>query len=84
VFVSLYWPKQGYCEHCGKAYSPLHYAPGEVTHNVRAILAGEPIEEHLTNDSKAKNFYKSILLQDSRTCERLTFRTVDKNKERPS
>jgi hypothetical protein len=31
VFVSLYCAKEGYCEHCGKAYSPLGYAPGEVT-----------------------------------------------------
>jgi hypothetical protein len=31
VLVSPYVPKQGSCEHCGQAYSPLRYAAGEVT-----------------------------------------------------
>ena len=46
--------------------------------NVQAILAGEPIEDHLTNGSKVRNFYRSILLQDSCTIDRWMFRLFGK------
>lgn len=49
-----------------------------VTKNVTAILMGQPIEAHLTNGSKVKNFYRSILLQDSCTNDRWVFRVFGK------
>ena len=46
--------------------------------NVTAILQGAPIEDHLTNGSKVRNFYRSILLQDSCTVDRWVFRVFGK------
>src|SRR5436309_10025887 len=45
-----------------------------VTCHVRAILAGEPIELHLTRGSKVRNFYRSIMLLPSCTIDRWMFR----------
>jgi hypothetical protein len=51
--------------------------PLVVTH-VTAILTGQPIEDHLTNGSKVRNFFRSILLQDSCTADRWMFRVFNK------
>jgi hypothetical protein len=49
-----------------------------VVRHVRAILAGAPIAEHLTEGRKVQNFYRSILLLDSCTVDRWIFRIFDR------
>src|SRR5919202_6592801 len=49
-----------------------------VVKHVTAILMGQPVEANLTNGSKVRNFYRSILLCDSVTCDRWVFRAFNK------
>jgi hypothetical protein len=50
----------------------------DIPARVRAILHGAPIEACLTRGSKVRNFQRSMLLQDSCTNDRWSFRAFNR------